>query len=368
MKRFFRFVAVLALLFIVAVVFAQDSYRIIFLGDTHFDGESEIYHPKGISKPSVRDINMWKKHLPELLTAAGKKVNSRTAFVLQGGDMIEGGGGTAAAHRNMLVDGYKKQQSFFSVPFITAAGNHDVSSRTLKGEVGSYKIYQDFVGTHVLPAVQNIRGMSDLEVNGKTNFAFRYGKDLYMVLNFNGGPSPEFIRKILTKHADARYKIALVHAGPIPWDVAWMTWRMYGRLAAEKRAPIIEMFRKHNCIFLTGHYHGIATLEYAGEDGSIFQIMCNSVWTEKVPDQLKVRSEGVAGYGKNISRSNDFRLKSKSAEKQALIDAFKPGLKSYYYAGGAGYMTLDIEENKITLLYYHGASDKPSYTFTIPKK
>ncbi|MBR4076032.1 MAG: metallophosphoesterase, partial [Lentisphaeria bacterium] len=153
MKHFFRTALLLVVLFTLTVCTAQDSYRVIFLGDTHYDAEDAMLHPEGISKARERDTEMWKERLPRLLTAASKKaMETDTAFVLQGGDLVEGYGGTADAHKNMLEAGYKRQQSFFSVPFLTTAGNHDISSKVLPGEPQPVHIYRKFATEYVVPA------------------------------------------------------------------------------------------------------------------------------------------------------------------------------------------------------------------------
>lgn len=369
MKNFFRTILSLALLLIFTGLTAQESYRIIFLGDTHFDAEDEKYHTPGISKASSRDTEMWKERLPQLLTAAAKKAGADTAFVLQGGDFVEGGSGSGAAHRNMLEDGYKKLQSFFPVPFIAVLGNHDVSSRLLPTEKGPgiQQITRNFVTEKILPVIRNTKHISGVMVSNRgTDIAFRYGKDLYFLMNFNGyGTNPDFVKEVLEKNADARYKIILTHAGPVSWDVRWMpNWRLYGSKSIKVRNEMLELFQKHNCIFLTGHYHGIASLEYTTEKGSIYQIQGCCVWTPDIPEKVTPIHAGPAEYGKFIQRSKHLN----AAQKQALIDFFKPGMKSYYYAKGAGYMTLDISEKEVVVNYFHRAEDTPSCTFRIPKK
>lgn len=367
MKNFFRTILSLAFLLIFAGLTAQDSYRIIFLGDTHFDAEDEKYHTPGISKASARDTGMWKERLPQLLKAAAKKAEVNTAFVLQGGDMVEGGSGTAATHTNMLVDGYKCLQGFFPVPFLTVAGNHDISSRVLEGEPNARSIYQEFAKKHVLPVIRNIKGVSNvMESKSGMDIAFRYGKDLYFLMNFNGyGTNPAFVKEVLKKNADARYKIMITHGGPVPWDVRWMpNWRLYGNLKIASRNVMLELFQKHNCIFLTGHYHGIASLEYTTEKGSIYQIQGCCVWTPGIPEKVKPIHAGPVEYGKFLQKSKNLSPE----QKKELIDFFKPGMKSYYYAAGAGYMTLDISEKEVVVNYFHRAEDTPSCTFRIPKK
>ena len=370
MKTFFRTVFLFAILFALSVCTAQDSYRVIFLGDTHYDAEDVKLHPEGISKAYPRDIEMWKERLPKLLTAANQKAaESNTAFVLQAGDMVEGGGGTADAHKNMLEAGYKRLQEFFSIPVLTTAGNHDISSKVQPGEPQAVHIYRKFATEYVFSAVKSIKGVSNIQISKTgTNIAFRYGKDLYFIMDFNHAGTPaNFIKKVLAENTDARYKIALTHAGPIPWDVRWApNWRLYGAPAWTKiREEMLDVFQKNNFIFLTGHYHGIAALEYTTDKGSIYQIQGCCVWTPNIKEQFSITYNKVENYGKYLLQSKYLKTPQ---EKQQLIDRFKPGLKSYFYTGGAGYMTLDLNDQDITINYFHRYDNTPSHTFTITKK
>ncbi|MBR4885541.1 MAG: metallophosphoesterase, partial [Lentisphaeria bacterium] len=160
MKIFSRMAFLFAALFALSICTAQDSYRIVFLGDTHYDAEDVKLHPEGISKAYPRDIEMWKERLPKLLTAANQKAaESNTAFVLQAGDMVEGGSGTADAHKNMLEAGTEKLQSYFSVPVLTTCGNHDISTKIRKGEPYPAQIYEKFLQQNVLPALNKTEGI-----------------------------------------------------------------------------------------------------------------------------------------------------------------------------------------------------------------
>ncbi|MBR4075971.1 MAG: hypothetical protein IKK25_03820, partial [Lentisphaeria bacterium] len=78
-------------------------------------------------------------------------------------------------------------------------------------------------------AIRSIKGVSNILVSQKgTDIAFRYGKDLYFIMDFNyAGTKLAFVKKVLKENADARYKIILTHAGPISWDVGWApNWRL----------------------------------------------------------------------------------------------------------------------------------------------
>ena len=359
MKLIFR-AAILfsAMLFLSACTFDQE-YSVIFLGDTHFDGADEKYHPAGISKARDRDTEMWKERLPAMMKAANGQATEDTAFVLQAGDMVEGGSGTAGAHKNMLVDGYKALQSFFSVPLLTVAGNHDVSSRVQKGEPAASVVYSQFAKEYVLPAINRIEGVSDVRAAG-SDFAFRYGKDLYLIVNFNNGyRGTDFIRKALEENADARYKIVLCHAGPIPWDYNWLPgYRLYGTRNA-KQQEMLELFQKYNCVFLVGHIHAIAALEYTTDKGSIHQIMGNCVWLPWDKKPIKITPDDPANYGRELLKGRNQQAMTE------LVNQFKPGIKKNFLADGAGYMTLQVNDDNITVNYFHHADTTPAYTFRV---
>ena len=375
MKLFFRTAFLFVILFALSVCTAQDSYRIVFLGDTHYDAEDVKLHPEGISKAYPRDIEMWKERLPKLLTAANQKAaESNTAFVLQAGDMVEGGGGTADAHKNMLEAGYKKLQSYFSVPVLTTCGNHDISTKIRKGEPYPAQIYEKFLQQNVLPALNKTEGIKVLSAfnnnhsSAKTNIAFRYGKDLYLLMNFNSyGPDLDNLKEVLEQNADARYKIILSHAGPLPWNRSWRPeWRLYGyvKMEKEKRDAALELFQKYNCIFLTGHYHGVSYLEYATEKGTIHQLMSSCVWTPDITENFAFKTTTPDNYGSRILATKIISRKA----AQELVNTFKPGIKKYYNGNGAGYMTLDLNDQNITVNYYHRDENTPSATFTITTK
>lgn len=367
MKIISRFLVQFAFLLFSATLCGQD-YSIIFLGDTHYDEDSKRLHPTDNPKDKAKasDVEMWKERLPELLTAAGKQIDAKTVFVIQGGDLVEGGTFTAGAHKNMLEDGYKKVQSYFSIPLLTVRGNHDVSGRAFRPAItGAYK---NFAAEYVIPAIQRVEGIRDLTVDPPgINIAFRYGKDLYILVDFNRGlANAAFLKNILEKNADARYKILITHSAPVPWNTsARPEWRLYGNkdITPEKRNAMIELFQKYNCIFLAGHTHRIGYLKYSTEKGAIYQVMNNCVRVPQTPPEPVPQDSDLSGYGTKIMQS---RYPSAAYTKE-LAEYFKPGIKSYYYARGAGYMILNISDQHITVKYFHGASETPSFTLTIPE-
>ncbi len=110
------------------------AYRIILLGDTHFDAEPDVYHKayieqnqgKPINPEFARNAEMWKERCPMMMKAAAKQVTPNTAFVIQLGDLVQGYCGNPDVHSKMLMDAMDIMKSYFpSVPFLSVTGNHD---------------------------------------------------------------------------------------------------------------------------------------------------------------------------------------------------------------------------------------------------
>ena len=85
MKKVFLCKFWFLVLLCLGVTVRADSYRVLLLGDTHYDTDKEVYHsacyengkkPSAvIEKEFVRNAAMWKERCPKLVAAeeAGKR-------------------------------------------------------------------------------------------------------------------------------------------------------------------------------------------------------------------------------------------------------------------------------------------------------
>ena len=91
--------------------------------------------------------------------------------------------------------------------------------------------------------------------------------------------------------------------------------------------------------------------------------MNSCVWTPNITENFAFKTTTPDNYGSRILAT---KIISREAA-QELVNTFKPGIKKYYNGNGAGYMTLDLNDQNVTVNYYHRDENTPSATFTITK-
>ena len=133
MKKLFFLFAV-PLFCLIAAAEDPNSYRVLVLGDVHYDRSDLHADPRfGNQKAHVRNLAMWKAATPALLAQAGALAKAESAaFVVQLGDITQGYAGTAELQTRMLTEGVAVVKAYFpQTPLLIVRGNHDVS--VLKG-------------------------------------------------------------------------------------------------------------------------------------------------------------------------------------------------------------------------------------------
>ncbi len=319
------------------------SYRLIVLGDTHFDAPYEVYHAK-YNEPNARlnriqraefarNEAMWRSRGPRLLKAAAGHVNADTRAVIQLGDLIQGDCGDPEVHKRMLLDtleAFKKE--FNSLPFVSVTGNHDIRG------TGAEKAYAE-----VMPLYHS--RVLNRKVTG-TTFYFTIEQDLFLMIDFNN-PDFKVIFEAFEKHADCRYKFVISHGPVIPSPCGSARWCFVGN-SDHARRMFRELFLKHDVMILTGHVHALEITECVTEQGRMTQLMANSVWEEESLAQPKVRYAAPDGYGKGVK-----------AEYEELFRDYKDAVTQYWRADGAGYFVLDITPESIKAGAFGGDSSVP---------
>lgn len=367
MKRLSYLVVFLAVLFIGGSGLAN-SYRVLLLGDTHYDGDKDVYHsacyangkkpPHYIEAEFARNSAMWKERNPKLVASAYSKKTADTSFVLQLGDLVQGDCGDPVVHTKLLkdtVDYFKKAMP--GLPFVSAAGNHDI-----RGE-GARKAYADYMPARMSQEL-NAPPINAGVTLKKTTFAFRHKKDLYVIVDFNN-PDDQVIKDAFKQHADARYKFVVTHGAVLPWDGWGVTYGLYGGKVNKRREAMRKVFSENNVIVLTGHVHGMAYCKYVDSVGSITQLMINSVWMENSPKTLKPLATKPEDVGSNVKRM--YKKKTKDLEAYlSILNGFKANLTEYFFAhGAAGYATMDVSDKGVTVTYYTCDQRTPSKVFTL---
>lgn len=330
------------------------DYRVVLIGDTHYDTATEVYH-SDYNEPDerlnriqraefARNAKLWSGVSPLMMAAAGRRVTDDTAFVIQVGDLIQGDCGNPEVHSRMLLDAltlFKK--NFGAIPFLTVTGNHDI-----RGPQAAEAYRKTAPAYHTRELNMDIRS---------TTFYFRHGEDLFLFIDFTA-PDENVIREAFDAYPDARHKFVISHGPVVPSDCYFAAWMLFGSEAdKEKRAEFRSLFARNHVIVLTGHSHTVEYSVYEEEGGTIRQIIMNSIW--EIPEQknMALLHADPAEYGVEQPRYN-------RPVNLPVLEEYRSGITHYERYNGAGYATLDIGEN-VTVRFYGGDSDNEAVTFTV---
>ena len=339
MKKF----AIAILVLLAVILAAGESYRIILLGDLHFDSAEKGYHRnwKGgrPSQPKAfeRNAKMWKERMPALLGAAAKLETPDTLMVIQLGDLIHGACNDPDIHRQYILDALEVLGKNFSKPVLIVTGNHDVDGR------GAAAVWHEVVGKHN----SDILGQ---EVKSG-NVPFTRGGDSYTVADLNA-PDAEVMRSA----PDGRYRFILSHGPAIADDTHNSRWMLFGKQGDELRREMLDFYFKNNVVIFTGHTHHFVRHRLEKEGKVIDQVIISSVWTTPKLKNFNVKFDKVSDYGKVIDAAvvNTEKEKASKLDQQNLHADYAPLLTEYIMASSAGFATVDVSDEGITFTLYGG--------------
>ena len=345
------FLFALPLFCLIAAAEEANSYRVLVLGDIHYD-RPELHTDPAIAKTKshIRNITMWKKATPALLTQAGNCAKAESvAFAIQLGDITHGYAGTPEMQRQMLNEGVAAVKAYFpQTPLLIVRGNHDVSVSKGTGDDHSP------ANAVLIPSVPRLPGLTKSEENG--NYALRQGKDLFIAVDgfLPAKQVVAFVRQTLDANPDARYIFLLTHLPVLPASAKAPFWLLPGHY------QILELLENRQALILAAHTH-VPSLTYrATKRGMLGQLVVSSMGSSWAPDRLvppKVTSwdefvkigkaRPLVGWNKkNPKRWPVLESKGKYSFNQLFMNS--------------GYVLLRVDDNGCTAEYYTGGKH-PSY-------
>ena len=346
------------------------TYSVALLGDTHFDStDNKFYHAKYLSstteqrykahlKEHVRNAKMWPERMPSLLRASAKSATPDTAFILQMGDLVQGDCNDPAMHRRMLTDAFNLIKGAYGgeLPFISVVGNHDIRGDIpTDGTREAFDAWQPPVVSKELK--QKVTG---------TTFSFRHGPDAFVVVDFND-PRPDFdlLLKVLDGTDGARHLFLVSHGPTIP-NGASRWFLLGGKDRTEERRELLRRLAKRNAIVLSGHTHKIEYYDCVLPEGRVTQFVASSVWSNPDLDKLKFVDKGVADYGNRVKKLKGLQRDGVTPEDLVkLVEEYRPYIRDYSLANGAGHFRLDISDKCVAATFYGGASLVPGRTYLL---
>jgi hypothetical protein len=325
---------------------AKDSYKVLLLGDLHYDGMQ--YHTSPAATPNrakerKRNCDMWEKATPELLTLAAKHADKDVPFVAQVGDFTQGDCETVDLQIKMLSDGFDKVKSYFpNHKLLPVRGNHDV--RMYKGNNGAPTIKAFF------PRIAKELGVK--EITG--SYSVRQGKDLYIFFDsfVRKGVSLKALEKILAENTDVRYTFFISHLPVLNCCTGNPAW-----LVSNFKA-VRNLLLKRNAIIIAAHTHVPSLLQAERDGGKLTQVIVSTVGKSWRPEEKM--NVHISGYDKYLARFDAKKLNTKKY-KPSFDDmkTFKvTEFESYQY--GTGFAVLKVCDDGVVIEFHTNASGKPS--------
>lgn len=335
----------------------RDNYKLTVLGDLHYDApEYHVAEPGSENQRRERNRNLsqWQGKSQELLAAANETIGKDSDFIIQLGDITQGDCDNAEIQGVAFRGIYTVLRKIFpGKKIFSLNGNHDARGMNDAPEADD---------RHFVPLLKKELG-KDVEMDG-TNYAIRYGKDLYIFYDYTKRSSGAFAGKMIESNPDARHIFFLTHLPLFPCSGGNPGWMV------KEFEELIPLFAKRGVIVLCAHTHMYGYIVYKNKDGVIPQLTVNSMgisWAPGTP--LKQTLKSFDEWKKNIHPR--YYTREDSRKLLPNIAKFKNSdfiEYSRYTSTPSGFVALEITDKKVSAKLYTDKSGKPVHTVILKDK
>jgi hypothetical protein len=339
------------------------GFSFILLGDLHYD-KLEHHDMAWLQKKKGGDLGQIKNYsritadiMPKLFTRVRETIatlnqtpETKVAFVLQVGDMVEGLCGTAelAARQNSEALEFVRS-SKLGVPFLFTKGNHDVTGD------GATEAFKDVFHPFLSEQISLVKtGAEKLQ---RAAYSLEHGNAHFCCFDAYDSESLEWLEAALAKRT-AAHCFVTIHPPVVPYG-ARATWHLYAsEKDKSKREKLLTLLGKQNVFVLGGHIHKFNTTCRSTPGGGKFaQLAISSVINS---DEVKPRDElhGLAEYnGDQIRVEPHFSPETEEA-RRAVYAAEAPSVKEFEYADLPGYAVVTVKGGSVKADIYAGVSSR----------
>lgn len=333
---------------------SADSFSFALLGDLHYD-KLEHHDLTWLDKHHPGDLSQIKNYsritadlTPRLFEAVRQSVAaSRSSFVLQVGDVVEGlcGTGELSVRQNRealaFIEGAK-----LGAPFVFTKGNHDVTG---DGSVEAFKeVFHPFLGSQT----------SGFKGGGKVasaNYHFEHRDALFCFFDAYEKDSLDALEAVLVRPT-ARHCFVIIHPPVVPYGARATRHIFSSERDRSCRDKLLTMLGRQNAFVLGGHIHRFNAMcrETPGR-GRFVQFALSSVVNSAAP-KPDTELEGLKDYTPNQIRVEPKHSPETEEQRRAVYVTEAPFVKAFSYADLPGHAVVAVDGEKVRVTMHAGVS------------
>ncbi len=341
-------------------ILAGADYKVMLLGDLHFDSEKYHIAPNGEKSGhanTIRHSNMWKKQSPEMLANSAKMLDKSFPFVIQLGDIVEGYAATTEQLSQMLADSFHVIKKFYPEhKFLSVKGNHDVRrviTKKVNGSLQNISLWEhDAYNKNFLPLIAKELDRKSLE----SNFSVSFNNDLYIFYDdfADEQTSVNFLKKTLSDNPSVRHVFFITHIPLLPCSL-YKPWNL-----APKAAEIVKLLADRNAIILAGHTHSTSFIKVKINGKPLTQLVVSSIgylWNKN--NAMNIYANTPEQY---LSKLNNRKIQNpKLADVKNYLNTMTvEELIIYSVRSIQGFTVLKVnDDNSVIAEIYNDDSAKP---------
>ncbi|MBC7820238.1 MAG: metallophosphoesterase [Planctomycetaceae bacterium] len=338
----------------------QSAFSFVLLGDLHFDKLEhhdfawlEKHHPGDIgqirnySRISADIMPRLFATVRETVAELNRSAETRVAFVLQVGDLVEGlcGSEALAVQQNRDALAFVREARL-GVPFLFTKGNHDVT-----GDGAAEAFQQVF---HPFLAEQTAGFTGDGKLTS-ANYAIEQGGALFCCFDAYDKQSLDWLEAALAKRT-ARHCFVVIHPPVVPYG-ARATWHLYSSAKDKsRRDKLLDLLGRQNAFVLGGHIHRFNSLVRSTPPGGKFAQLALSSVISSTDVKAKDLLSGTAEYNGDQIRVEPKHSPETEPQRRAVYDAERSFVNQFEYADLPGYAVVTVTANEVTAKIYSGIS------------
>ncbi len=344
---------------------SADAFSFVLLGDLHYD-KLEHHDMAWLEKNKAGDLSQIRNYsritadiTPQLFATVRESVaESKAAFVLQVGDLVEGlcGNEQLAARQDSEALAFVESMKP-GVPFVFTKGNHDVTGD------GATEAFKEMFLPFLSKQTERFNASGKLT---SANYTIEHGGALFCFFDAYDPLSFDWLEAALAQRT-ARHCFVVIHPPVVPYG-ARATWHLYSSTKDKpKREKLLTLLGKQNAFVLGGHIHKFSTLTRTTPGrGKFVQLAVSSIINTpeiKPKDQLS----GIGEYNGDQIRVEPAHSPDTEKERRAVYEAEKEFVTTFEYADLPGHAIVTVNATQVTAQMFSGVTRKLWRTVDLTK-